>query len=341
LNDDPKRANWGLNQANFNQAVNFGKQNLTRPNLGKHRALATIRAGSLVARALPETATLGLAQFAGPVAGAIADGRRYQVERNLLRVHGPGFRGRRLRQATSATFASYARYWAESLRLPRLRPAEIDARFSNDGYRHIQDALAAGKGAILALPHLGAWEWAGFWLTTVEGLPLTVVVEALDPPEVFEWFVELRQSLGMNVVPLGPNAGSEVLQALKRNEIVALLCDRDITGGGIPIDFFGERTTLPAGPATLALRTGAALLPTAVYYRGWNSMLIPVADHHAKVSPPMKVERQGRLRDDVTRITGELTGHLERLIRIAPEQWHMLQPNWPSDPGWPHGPLPV
>jgi KDO2-lipid IV(A) lauroyltransferase len=121
---------------------------------------------------------------------------------------------------------------------------------------------------------------------------------------------------------------------------VALLCDRDITGGGIPVSFFGERTTLPAGPATLALRTGAALLPTAVYYRGWNSMLIPVADHHAKVSPPINLERQGRLRDDVSRVTAELARNLERLIRVAPEQWHMLQPNWPSDPGWLHGPVP-
>jgi KDO2-lipid IV(A) lauroyltransferase len=328
LIDEPERAGRGT------------ALSIPRPGLGKHGALTAFRAGALVARALPETATLGLARFAGPVAGAMAEGRRHQVERNLLRIHGPEFRGRRLRQVVSATFSSYARYWAESLRLPRVRPAELDARFSNDGFRHIQQAREAGHGAILALPHLGAWEWAGFWLTAVSDIPLTVVVEPLDPPEVFDWFVQLRQSLGMRVVPLGPNAGTEVMRALKRNEVVALLCDRDLTGGGVPVDFFGERTTLPAGPATLALRTGAALLPTAVYYQGWSSLLSPVADHHARVGSPLAVERQGRLRDDVNRLTGDLARELERLIRIAPEQWHMLQPNWPSDPGWPHGAVP-
>ncbi|MCP5025161.1 MAG: phosphatidylinositol mannoside acyltransferase, partial [Actinomycetia bacterium] len=98
---------------------------------------------------------------------------------------------------------------------------------------------------------------------------------------------------------------------------------RDIAGSGIEVDFFGECTTMPAGPAALALRTGAPLLPVGVYYRGER--------RHCVVHPPMVVERQGRLRDDVTRITQDVAHRLEEIIRVAPEQWHLLQPNWPSD----------
>ena len=95
---------------------------------------------------------------------------------------------------------------------------------------------------------------------------MTVIVERLEPPELFDWFVRLRNDLGMTVVPLGPGAARAVLQALADNEVVCLLCDRDIQGGGVEVEFFGERTTLPAGPATLGLRSGAPILPVGVYY---------------------------------------------------------------------------
>ena len=128
----------------------------------------------------------------------------------------------------------------------------------------------------------------------------------------------------MHIVPLGPDAGKAVLRAIKEGHVIALLCDRDIEGTGVEVEFFGERTTLPAGPATLALRTGAALLPTAVYFQGDG--------HHAIVQPPLVVERQEkRLRDDVARVTQQIATALEGLIAIAPDQWHLQQPNWPSD----------
>jgi KDO2-lipid IV(A) lauroyltransferase len=145
----------------------------------------------------------------------------------------------------------------------------------------------------------------------------------LDPPEVFEWFADMRRSFGMHVVPLGPDAGGAVIRALKDNHVVCLLCDRDIGGGGIDVEFFGERTKLPGGPATLALRTGAPLIPTAAYFQGRG--------HLGVCRPAIPTEREGKLRDDVARITQLVAHELEELIRFAPEQWHLLQPNWPSD----------
>ncbi len=229
-----------------------------------------------------------------------------------------------LHRATVAAFSSYARYWLESFRLPALSELTLDRGIDVPAYRHVEEALERGNGVILALPHLGGWEWAGFWMATVNRLPITVVVEPLDPPELFEWFAEFRERLGMRVVPLGPNAGREVLGALRRNEIVCLLCDRDLTSDGIEVTFGDERTTLPAGPAMLALRSGAALLPTAVYFR-------PRGRHLGTVRPPIDVTRHGRLRDDVAAVTQRLADELVTLIAAEPHQWHLFGPNWPSD----------
>jgi hypothetical protein len=118
-----------------------------------------------------------------------------------------------LRRAVQEAFDSYARYWLESFRLPHLSPLRGRKRHRGEGYQHVVDGLEAGNGVILALPHLGGWEWAGRWLVD-RGHGLTVVVEQIEPPELFEWFVELRSRLGMHVVPLGPTPVGEVMGAL-------------------------------------------------------------------------------------------------------------------------------
>lgn len=256
-------------------------------------------------------------------AGTVLRDQRLMIERNLRRVYGPDFGGLALRRAVQRTLDYYARYWVESFRLPDTTSAELDAGMSFEGYHRIEDAVDSGVGPVIALPHLGGWEWAGFWLAATGKHRVTVVVEHLDPPELFEWFAALRESFGMNVIPLGPGAGSAVANAIMAADVTCLLCDRDLTGQGVEVEFFGERTTLPAGPAILALRTGAALLPAAVYYRGKG--------HHAAIREAIPAERRGSLREDVARVTQLLAHELEALIRAEPEQWHLLQPNWPSD----------
>ncbi|HEX9260768.1 MAG TPA: phosphatidylinositol mannoside acyltransferase [Acidimicrobiales bacterium] len=284
------------------------------------------KAASLAAQNLPSAVTAAGASLLGLAFAQGMRSRRSMVERHLRRVD-PSLRGPALRQAVQSAFDSYARYWVESFRLPGLSAAEVDAVFSYTGFEGVEAGLAAGTGVILALPHLGGWEWAGRWVAD-QGHPITVVVEPIEPPELFEWFMSFRRSLGMTVVPLGPEAGPGVIKALRNNEVLCLLCDRDLQGGGVEVEFFGERTTLPAGPATLALRTGAPLLPTAVYFQGRRDR------HHGIVRPPLMVERTGKLRQDVQALTQALAHELEVLIRRAPTQWHLFQPNWPSDPGY-------
>ena len=258
----------------------------------------------------------------------VSPARALVLARNLERAHGTSL-GRvasprvASRRAVAQAMGAYGRYWAESFRLPGTEPQVLDAGLDITGYGHIARALASGKGPIMVLPHLGGWEWAAFWLTTVAGLRITVVVEDVEPPEVKEFFFDFRRRLGMDVVVLGPDAGRTVTAAITRGEMVVLLSDRDIEGNGVAVEFFGETTTIPAGPAALALRTGAALLPAAVYFDGDR--------HHAVIRPPLDTQRQGAYRHDVARVSQMVAHELEELIAAAPGQWHLLQPNWPSD----------
>jgi KDO2-lipid IV(A) lauroyltransferase len=281
------------------------------------------KAGAAVARVLPEPLLDGLVDTVARGVVHATPERRLIVERNLRRVHGPGFGGAELRRAVRKSFQSYGRYWAQSFRLPGMSDEEIDAGHTHEGYEHIVRAREEGHGPLMVIPHLGGWEWAAFWLTRIQHLGVTAIVEALEPPELFEWFVAFRRSLGMNVVPLGGDAAAQVAAAVKRLDVVCLLADRDISGTGADVEFFGERTTLPSGPALLAFRTGAPVIPVAVYFRRHGI--------HTVVKPPLIVERQGRLRDDVQRVTQDIAAALEELIRVAPEQWHLMEPNWPSD----------
>ena len=284
--------------------------------------------GSLLSKGVPTalSATVGAA-LGAPASLAMRE-KRQMVERHMRRVR-PDASAWEIRRLTQRVFDSYARYYVESFRLPTLSARQVAECFTVEGYdEHLMPALERGRGAILALPHLGGWEWAGRWAADL-GNKMTVVVEPLTPPELFEWFVRLREKFGMKVIPVGPEAGTAALNALRSNEVLCLLCDRDISGGGVPTPFFGETTLLPAGPATLALRTGAALLPTAVYFTDRRD------GHLGVIRPPVSCEREGRLRADVARITAVVASELETLIVRAPEQWHLLQPNWPSDPGYP------
>jgi KDO2-lipid IV(A) lauroyltransferase len=191
------------------------------------------------------------------------------------------------------------------------------------GYDALAEGMAAGSGVVMALPHVGSWEWGGSFLDGI-GFHMTSVGEQLEPEDLTEWFIGQREAMGLSVVPLGPEATGVLIKTLRGGGLVGLLCDRDIVGNGIEVEFFGERTTFSPGPATLALRTGATLVTSAVFSG-------PGSNHHAIISGPIDLSRTGSFRADVSRITQEIARHFEDYIRRAPEQWHVFQPIWPSD----------
>jgi KDO2-lipid IV(A) lauroyltransferase len=289
---------------------------------------AAYRGAGALAEVLPPGVGGRLAFVGGRVGRYAMRGRNRMAARHQRRVAAAGAArpDGNVDVAVKKAWDSYSRYWFELFRLPaEVRHRTIADHFTIEGYERVEEGLAKGNGVVFAAPHLGGWEWGAAWMAMPpRNHRMLAVVEALDPPELFEWFVRQREAMGLEVAKLGPGVSGVLLRALRDNRIVCLLSDRDLNGDGIEVEFFGERTTLPAGPATLCLRTGATLLPLAVYFR-------PGRGHHAVIRPPVAVERTGRLRDDVTRITQTLAGEFEALIAMAPEQWHLLQPNWPSD----------
>ncbi len=281
------------------------------------RARRLLEIGSLAARPLPVWLLRRLGAGVGTMVVRVhPDGAAGLIDN--LRLVRPEASESELRLIARAGFGSYGRYWAESLRLPSLSAEAIDRGFDVEGFEHIQSARANGHGPIMALPHLGGWEWAAAWLGRVAEIPVTAVVEPLEPPDVFDWFKDLRSSYGINVVPLGPGALGPVIASVKQRHVLCLLADRDLVGDGVPVEFFGVATTMPAGPALVARRTGAPLLPTAVYFDGNRRI--------CRIRPPVRVERTGSLRADLVTTTQRLANELEILVDAAPDQWHVLQP---------------
>jgi lauroyl/myristoyl acyltransferase len=279
-----------------------------------------------VMEAMPERVDVALGRSMASLLGRRDTTRRKNLRVNIDHVlSSPGAHAPTdlLDEFVTRGFRSYGQYWAEGAKLPALSKSVIDDRFSIcEGLEHLRDAKERGKGVILALPHMGSWEWGGAHLDSL-GLGMTAVAEVLEPPALFEWFKAKRESLGIRIEPLNDHAGAVLLSTLRRGEVVGLLCDRDLQGNGVTVEFFGELVTMPAGPATLALRTGATLVAAACYTG-------PGRDHFAVITPPIVAERLGRLRDDVTRVTQAITHELEGLIRRAPEQWHVLEARFAS-----------
>ncbi|HLZ38693.1 MAG TPA: phosphatidylinositol mannoside acyltransferase [Mycobacteriales bacterium] len=243
-----------------------------------------------------------------------------QLARNLARVAPQAD----LPALTRAGLRSYLRYWLEVFRLPALTPEEIVSRMRVDGLDHLRGALGGGRGVVAALPHMGNWDHAGAW-AVLSGLAPTTVAERLRPEALFDRFVEFRTSLGIEVVPLtgGERPPFPVLaDRLRAGRLVCLLADRDLTARGVPVTFFGEPTRMPAGPAALALETGAALLPVTLWFTSTGTR----ARVHPELAPP-GAERAAQIRA----MTQALADVFAAGIAEHPADWHMLQRLWLAD----------
>jgi lauroyl/myristoyl acyltransferase len=270
------------------------------------------------------------APVAGRLFGAAADlavrrdgkGAR-QLRRNLERVVATTDPDE-LDRLVRAGMRSYARYWLETFRLPSMDVEQVLAAVRMEGAGYVDEAMAAGRGAIFALPHSGNWDIAGLWLVRY-GYPFSTVAERLKPESLFDRFVAYRESLGMRVLPLtgGPQPPMTVLaDRLRAGEAVCLVADRDLSRHGADVEFFGERTRMPVGPALLAATTGAALMPVHLYFDGpgWGQW----------VGPPVDLG-DGPLRERVQRGTQALASAFEARIARYPQDWHMLQRLWLAD----------
>jgi phosphatidylinositol dimannoside acyltransferase len=268
---------------------------------------------------VPESWARGGFQFGADLAWRRQGPGVAVLEGNLRRVIGPAATGKELRALSRQTMRSYARYWLEAFRLPVIGQQRIQADMQVTGEENLQANLAAGRGVIVALPHTGNYELAGAWIIGRGVGKFTTVAERLKPESLFRRFLEFREGLGMEVLPAsgGDSRFGVLAQRLRAGGLVCLVSDRDVTGRGIEVDFFGEKARMMAGPAALAVQTGAALLPTTLWFDG--------AGWKARIYNEVPVPESGTRREKVAAMTQEVARRYEEGIRAHPQDWHMLQ----------------
>jgi lauroyl/myristoyl acyltransferase len=216
-------------------------------------------------------------------------------------------------------------YW-DTLAIPRFSHAQVLDLVDLYGIEHVDAARAAGRGAICATAHLGSVAFVGQVLPAL-GYPMLGLLEPLERPEVYEFFARQRQALGSRLLPAGPSAVRELLLALRRNEVLGLVADRDIAGTGPLVPFFDAPARFPDGPAALSVRTGAPILIAVAVRKAGGRF-------EGRFEPLPPVERTGNTRRDVLALTQAVAERLGYYVANHPEQWTVFQRRWPeAQPG--------
>jgi len=294
-------------------------------SLQERAAAAGFAAGWKLVPLLPHRLTAGAFRLAADRAWRKRGKAVLRLEQNLAKVTGLEPGSPELRELSRKGMRSYMRYFHEVFRLPTMAKADVVRRTHVTGAERIFDTVAAGRGVVLALPHMGNWDQAGAWLTGC-GHPFTTVAERLRPESLYLSYKAFRESLGMEVLPLtggeGHNFGT-LAQRVRHGGVVALPAERDLTKSGIEVEFFGSRTKVPAGPALLAVKTGAALLPAIMWFEG--------DDWGLRIHEEIPVPTEGTLQERTRAVAQSLVEVFEKGITEHPEDWHKLQRLWLED----------
>ncbi|AOR35408.1 phosphatidylinositol mannoside acyltransferase [Streptomyces fodineus] len=289
-------------------------------------------AGWGTVKKLPEPVAVRLGRTIADLAWKQRGKGVQRLESNYARVL-PDAGPERLRELSRAGMRSYLRYWMESFRLPAWSRERVRTGFDPKDVHYLTDGLAAPQGVILALPHMANYDLAGAWVVTKLQTPFTTVAERLKPETLYDRFVAYREGLGMEVLPhSGGSAFGTLARRLRDGGLVCLVADRDLSASGVEVDFFGERTRMPAGPALLAQQTGALLMPVTLWYDDSPVM-------QGRVHPPVEVPESGTRGEKTSVMTQALADAFATGIADHPEDWHMLQRLWLADLDPAKGPL--
>jgi phosphatidylinositol dimannoside acyltransferase len=290
------------------------------PGLRERLVAAAYGLGWSVVCRLPESWTAWAFQEAADIAWRRQGPAIQVLEGNLCRVLGSEATGAEVRAVSRESMRNYARYWLEAFRLPVTREQLVARTDISGHFSDAIDCLAVGRGVIFALPHMGNWDLAGAWFVSTELDSFTTVQERLRPQSLNDKFVAFREGLGFEMLPASGGMVSvfaTLSDRLHSGKVVCLLTDRDVTGTGTEVDFFGEKARMMGGAAALAERTGAALFPVLLWYEGDQLKIF--------VDKEMPVPSDGDRRQKVTAVMQELARTYEAGIRAHPADWHMLQ----------------
>ena len=285
--------------------------------------LAGYRAGWFLVRRMPGRLAYGAFDLIADVAWRRGGKGVERMRSNYATVR-PALNPAELDALVRAGMRSYLRYWCDAFRLPDRSIEELVEGVRAVGDDAVRAHLKSGRSAVVFLGHMGNWDFGGAWSTT-QLAPVTTVAERLKPEELFDEFLAFRERLGMRIIPLtgGGNVFRELTTACRSGALVALLADRDLTKGGIEVDFCGQRARMAVGPAALAVNTGAALFPCIVHYEphpqghGWRT----VVTFHDAVAVPA----QGTSREKVQAMTQACADVLSQAVRERTHDWHMMQ----------------
>ncbi|MEO7069918.1 MAG: phosphatidylinositol mannoside acyltransferase [Nostocoides sp.] len=288
------------------------------------------RAGWSVVRRLPERTAYTVFDAAAVLTHARGGTSIDRLRSNYARVR-PELEADALEDLVRAGVRSYLRYWCDAFRLPDLTPDQIRERVRCEGDGPVRADLAAGRPVLAFLGHMGNWDMAGAWCTVDLG-PVVTVAERLKPEKVYAEFLAFRERLGMRILPLtgGGNVMAELREALREPIVLPLLADRDLTKGGIPVTLLGYDASVAAGPAALAVATGAALHPVTIHYEPapdlpsrWRTIIC----FHPAVTDPAT----GPTRERVTAMSQACADALSEGIREHLVDWHMMQRIFTAD----------
>lgn len=309
---------------------------------GRGTPMQRARAGALtllswLACRLPEGPQVALAELTGRVWYRVAPARAEQARRNLRRIvrwlAEAGSTDPRIRAAASdpaalerlvrSAFRHNARYYLEVLRAPSLSAEVFEERLVVETPETVAAAFADPGPKVFVTGHLGPIEMPGLYLASRSGRRITAPMETVDDPALQGWFERTRAAFGVRIVTLR-EARRALLAELRGGESVGLVADRDITGGGTEVPFFGAPAPLPIGPALLATETGAPIYLAGVWRvgrRGYRGRLAEVP-----------VVREGSRRAQIAGTLAAEARAFEEVIGRAPDQWMAIFfPIWPGD----------
>jgi lauroyl/myristoyl acyltransferase len=292
---------------------------IARRAAGEAATYLVYRFMSWLGQILPTKSGRSWYERASRLSYRLASRARATVAANQAQVLGRPPEDTLVQASTREAFALYGRYWFDTFNVLGWSDEQVLDAFRFEGIEHVEKGLADGKGVVVALPHTGNWDVGGRAMG-IRVAPVVAVAEHLKPDRLFELFLEHRRRLRIDVVDLASDhVGRQLTQRLEQNRIVALVADRDLSGGGVEVEMFGRMRRMPAGPALLALSAGAPLIsgPTYTTRDGWVEVLTPVS-----------IEPTGRRKQDVIALTQALATAFERAIAAAPPDWHMFQRAW-------------
>jgi len=249
--------------------------------------------------------------------------QRKALESNLHHVL-PEMPGPQLRKLAWRNWLNYTKAWIDFFKIPRMDRRKLGALLTPSGLENLDAAMARGKGVIVVAPHMGSWELAAASWAASFG-EIGVMVEQIEPRQLFEHVSALRSRMHIRVIPLSRTGARDIMRMLKEHRMVVLAMDRDILNTGQPFKFFGGLTSFPTGPVEIALKTGAPILP-AFCIRDRNDAYIAIGE------PPLFLTPSEDHRADLRGAMEQILATFERYIKRYPDQWHVLEPIWPEKP---------